>query len=321
MNLKRFWQILRLLLGVVLLALALRQMDWQAVGSALAQVNPFWLLLALLSFLVTQLIKIMRWGWLAGVPLRPWLTRLSAAFFIGQAANILLPVRGGEVVRLGWLSASAKADPGLAVSAGAALVLEKFLDMLALLALLALLLPVLPAELLSRTQNWLLPVGIAASILILGSLWFGPLLWRMIRPVLESRFGWNTARVDSWLERLSALRSARVLLPSAAATLLIWLIMWLTNLLVSARTEPARHPSRRGPLPGLDLRRAHPGGHAGQLRPLLLFRHARPGPLRHQHRRAGRLRHPSPRPGDPAAPDDIRHTAARPTPGKASVAS
>ena len=54
----------------------------------------------------------------------------------------------------------------------------------------------------------------------------------MIRPILESRFSWNTARVNSWLGRLSALRSARVLLPSVAATLLIWLIMWLTNLLV-----------------------------------------------------------------------------------------
>lgn len=232
MNLKRIWQILRLLLGVLLLILALRQIDWQAVGMALAQVNPGWLLLALLSFLVTQFIKIMRWGWLAAVPLRPWLPRLSAAFFLGQAANILLPVRGGEVIRLGWLSAGAKAEPGLAVSAGAALVLEKYLDMLALLVLLALLLPVLPADLLTRTQNWLLPVGIAASVLILGSLWLVPLLWRTVRPVLQVRFGWNTARVESWLARLSALRSARALLPSAAATLLIWLIMWFTNLLV-----------------------------------------------------------------------------------------
>lgn len=232
MNLKRIWPILRLLLGVLLLVLALRQIDWQAVGKALAQVNPGWLLLALLSFLVTQLIKIMRWGWLAGLPLRPWLARLSAAFFFGQAANILLPVRGGEVIRLGWLSASSKADHSLTISAGAALVLEKYLDMLALLVLLALLLPVLPADLLARTQNWLLPVGIAASILILGSLWLVPLLWRMIRSVLQVRFGWNTACIESWLERLSALRSARALLPSAAATLLIWLIMWFTNLLV-----------------------------------------------------------------------------------------
>ncbi len=232
MNLKRIWPILRLVLGVLLLILALRQMDWQAVGGALAQVDPGWLLLALLSFLITQLIKIMRWGWLAGLPPRIWLGRLSAAFFIGQAANILLPVRGGEVVRLGWLSAAAKGEPAITVSAGAALVLEKYLDMLALLILLALLLPVLPAELLARAQNWLFPLGIAASILILGSLWLIPILWRALRPALQSRFNWNTTKVESWLERLSTLRSARVLLPSTAATLLIWLIMWLTNLLV-----------------------------------------------------------------------------------------
>ncbi|MBN1371357.1 MAG: flippase-like domain-containing protein [Anaerolineaceae bacterium] len=232
MNLKRIWPFLRLALGVLLLILALEQIDWQAVGSAVMQVSPGWLLLALASFLITQLIKIMRWGWLAGLPPRPWLGRLSAAFFTGQAANILLPVRGGEVVRLGWLSASAKGESAITVSAGAALVLEKYLDMLALLILLALLLPVLPAELLARAQNWLLPLGIAASILILGSLWLIPLLWRMIRPVLQVRFGWNTSHVESWMERLSALRSARALLPSAAATLLIWLIMWLTNLLV-----------------------------------------------------------------------------------------
>jgi len=231
-SLKRLWQVVRLLLGLLLLVLAVRQMDWQAVGAAIISVNWLWLALALLSFLVTQWIKILRWGWLSGVPTRPWLTRLSAAFFIGQAANILLPIRGGELVRLGWLSTSTKDEPGFAVSAGAALIMEKYLDMLALLVLLAVLLPALPANLLTRTQTWLLPVAAAASLLILGSLWLAPIVWRKIQPSLAARFGWNTARLQSWLERLSTLRTARVLFPASAATLLIWLIMWLTNLLV-----------------------------------------------------------------------------------------
>lgn len=238
MKIRNLWQVFRLTLGVVLPVLAFQQVDWQAVRTVLAQTDWLWAFLALLSFLITLLLKVMRWGWLTGVSLRTWFGKLLGAFLIGQAANILLPVRGGEVIRLGWLATQipkdAESSPSsleLTTWAGVGVVMEKYLDLASLLILLFILLPFLPSALLERTRTWLLPLCVLASLLVLSGLWILPAAWKKMKPILERRFSRNFHKVDPWFEKITHLRASGRLFPAVAITLLIWPVMWLTNLL------------------------------------------------------------------------------------------
>jgi hypothetical protein len=93
--------------GIGLLYLSLREVDWRLLAQHLAAVRLSWLAAALASILLTTLFKVLRWRSLmralaAGET--PGLLRLSGAFVVGQAANILLPFRGGDVARVGWLA-------------------------------------------------------------------------------------------------------------------------------------------------------------------------------------------------------------------------
>ena len=56
------------------------------------------------------------------------MTRLFSAYFVGQAVNIILPLRGGELVRIGYFAGEPKILPEIVST----IVLEKYLDLMAL---------------------------------------------------------------------------------------------------------------------------------------------------------------------------------------------
>jgi glycosyltransferase 2 family protein len=91
----------RLALGAALagltLWLALRGTDTAALTAALGSLHPGWLLASLASVLLTLALGILRWRVLIGEP-APWGV-LADGYVVGQAINILLPIRLGEVAR------------------------------------------------------------------------------------------------------------------------------------------------------------------------------------------------------------------------------
>jgi uncharacterized membrane protein YbhN (UPF0104 family) len=127
---------LRLALGLALLGLSLREINWAQLAGHLSAVNPAWLAAGLLSVLASTALKILRWDVLlggCGLSARPSLLRLGGAYLLGQAANILLPFRGGEVVRIGWLAVEDRQDTLLAAIS----VFVKIFDLAALFSSLA----------------------------------------------------------------------------------------------------------------------------------------------------------------------------------------
>jgi uncharacterized protein (TIRG00374 family) len=222
---------LKIALGLLLLYLAFQRVDWPILLDALRSVSWLWLFLAFLSVLLSLALKVWRWDLLLhNYQLRLPLRRLISAFFLGQAANILLVIRGGEVVRV-----TSAHQPGQNdwVEISATIAIEKYLDLLFLVLLMLAMATNLP-PLARETMGNLYPLLILMTILLLLAVLFAPTFWRRFFPG-ESQTPWLAKvqhKLDQFLQASLWLREPSKLLPSLGITLLIWVVMALTNRLV-----------------------------------------------------------------------------------------
>lgn len=228
---QHFTNILKIALGLLLLYLAFQRVDWPILLDALRSVSMLWLFLAILSVLLSLALKVWRWELLLrNYQLRLPLRRTISAFFLGQAANILLIIRGGEIVRV-----TSAHQPGQDdwVEISATIAIEKYLDLLFLVLLMLAMATNLP-PLARETLGNLYPLLILMTILLLLAILFAPTLWRKFSPG-ESNTPWLVKvqrKLDQFLQASLWLRDPRKLLPSFGITLLIWVVMGLTNQLV-----------------------------------------------------------------------------------------
>jgi uncharacterized membrane protein YbhN (UPF0104 family) len=227
-NLAILLLVLKVVAGIILLYLSARGIRSAELVAAIRSAGLAWLGLALLSVLLGLALKLWRWAvLLKNYRLSVSFANLFAAYFAGQAANILLPFRGGELVRLGYFTPQKESLPQVATT----IVLEKYLDLLAL-ALLSLLVSFrLAAINLLDLQPVLLPVTITTSVILLVAILFGPALWGRVRGkkyIPQVIVPW----LDRWLQASRWLLKPMQVLPAVLLTLLIWVVMWLTNLLL-----------------------------------------------------------------------------------------
>src|SRR5947209_4644030 len=111
-------------LGIVLLVLLLRSVDFDQLGAALSNADFAYLALALIPFLANWLLKVPRWSLLYGEGGPSWDT-LFGAINVGYAINALLPARLGELVRAYWVRDRAGTSMVLTLST---IALERVLD-------------------------------------------------------------------------------------------------------------------------------------------------------------------------------------------------
>jgi uncharacterized protein (TIRG00374 family) len=124
--------IVSLALAAGLLALFLRNVDFAAVGRAIANAHIEWLAFGTAVSILVVLLRAWRWIRLLGRVGRPTFLQAFSATCIGFAATTLLPARAGEVVRPVALSRSARLPfAPLLASIG----LERLLDLVVVLAL------------------------------------------------------------------------------------------------------------------------------------------------------------------------------------------
>jgi uncharacterized protein (TIRG00374 family) len=96
---------LRLLLGVVVFWIAFRDVDVPALGRAFALVDLRWIAAGVASVLCTVVLVAVRWRILLGVaPGRRPRRVLLSAIIASQAANIVMPFKLGDAVRIGAVS-------------------------------------------------------------------------------------------------------------------------------------------------------------------------------------------------------------------------
>jgi uncharacterized protein (TIRG00374 family) len=229
-----FWKLFNILLGIAFLILALRGVTWGEIYTHLILVEPLWLLVAIFSLFLSLTLKIIRWVYL----LRNYSVNISlktifGAYLIAQAVNIILPVRGGELVRVGLATAE---EPASFVQTGITIGIEKLIDLVALLTLALFTVGYLPAE----TNNWTLKL---ISLTIFGSLaililiiLLGPKYWQMIKRHISGTpnriLQKGIKLVDRLVETSMWLRDYRKLTRLILLTILIWITMWSTNILL-----------------------------------------------------------------------------------------
>jgi glycosyltransferase 2 family protein len=145
----------------------------------------------------------------------------------------LLPTRGGDVVRLGWVSAQ---EPAILPQATATLALEKFIDLLALAFLALGVAAYLPLEASQWLRGGLLPLSLLAVFGLSLIIIFGPIMWDKIKPLINrSALPWLLRGV-TWIDKFVVsslwLRDMSNLLPLMGITVLIWAFMLLNSLIL-----------------------------------------------------------------------------------------
>jgi uncharacterized membrane protein YbhN (UPF0104 family) len=225
---------IRWILGLGLTGLALYQVDLAGLWNGLRQAGVGWLIADLATILLGIGLKAVRWKRLlepAGVT--GSFSDILGALMTGQAVNIILPLRGGELVRTG-LVVSPKDGRSGAVLMGIGI--EKAFDLLALAACAAAALPLLPSG--NPPAPWVEPL-VSGVVLLGGALalgLFSQRAWRRLRPFLDGRPASARTRFQGWIDQLSKgldrLSRSGQFGQILALTVLIWLVMLSTNMIL-----------------------------------------------------------------------------------------
>jgi hypothetical protein len=214
-------------ISAVCLYLVFRGVAMRDLVTALATASYIWLLPTAILLVLGLFLRALRWRALFHPRTGLRLGVLFDVLNIGYLMNNLLPVRAGDVLRAGLISAR---EPVSASRALATVVVERVLDVLTVVVLLALLLPVLPIpqEIARGGQIAGVSFGILGlGLMVLstqrdrGARWTRTLLDRV--PYLDAE-RW-AGRVGDLIDGLAALRS-----PLALGRAVSWsLVAWLTS--------------------------------------------------------------------------------------------
>lgn len=98
---KLLWPYLRVVLSLLLLWLAVRNIDWQALISTKIEIQPLWFVLALALLVSANLLAVVRWGWLLrSLGLYHPVSTYITLYFAGGLINQGLPSTiGGDSYR------------------------------------------------------------------------------------------------------------------------------------------------------------------------------------------------------------------------------
>lgn len=225
---KRLFTILKLLAGVGLLILAVREVQWSNLINGILSASLGWMLLAILAVLLGLVLKLLRWeSFVRNYHIKTSQRRLFQAYFVGQSVNILLPFRGGELVRMGYFAGKPEILPEIAST----IILEKYLDLLALTVCGLVVSYQISLENILSLHGWLLPISAMLTVLLFGAIILGPALWRKVygRGILPQNL---ENSLNRWVETSLWLRNPRLILSGLLLTALIWVVMWSTNIIL-----------------------------------------------------------------------------------------
>jgi len=225
---------IKIILGITLLVLSLWGINWNSLVATLSTIEIGWLAVAVLSVVVSLGLKVVRWHLLLrNYGIQVSFIQTASSFFLGQAANIILPVRGGEVVRFGWLrSQQDRGTAEIVTTIG----IEKVLDLAFFLVISFLVTAYIPIQEIQKNTVGLAIGGAILTIALVAIIWLVPQIWESNRGRIEvkvpARFQSILAGFDRWISESKLVRQPRYLFPVVGITLLIWIVMLGTNLLL-----------------------------------------------------------------------------------------
>jgi hypothetical protein len=156
-------------ISALFLGLAVRGVDWAEAGRALAGANYFWVLPIIGATLWSLYVRAQRWQVLLRPIASPSMRTLITATNIGFMANMLLPLRAGEIIRPVLVSRREGEPLGGIL---ATIVLERIFDMFTILFLFGLSATLVPvSEEVSRWGGRLFGLAIAIGLVVVMIRW------------------------------------------------------------------------------------------------------------------------------------------------------
>jgi uncharacterized membrane protein YbhN (UPF0104 family) len=219
---------IKILIGLVLFYLSVHGVQWGDLMIGIRSADLAWLIVAIFFVLFGLFLKIYRWAiFIRNYQITAGSDRLFRAYFVGQAANIVLPFRSGELIRIGYFADQPHNLPEVTST----IVLEKYLDLVALTICGIVISLKVSIDNLLNLRGVLLPVTIMLTVLLLLVILYGPRVWGKIKTI-----SWFPVSLRVWLDRLLEvsqwLKKPQKVMPSIWLTILIWVVMWSTNLIL-----------------------------------------------------------------------------------------
>lgn len=213
-----------LVISVLFLYLALRNVRFDEIRRALGQVELPLLMLAALIFLVSFSVRAVRWRYILRPVVQIGLLPVFSLLSIGFMANNVLPARLGELVRAYFLSRQMGIRKSLSL---ATIVLERLSDFAALL--LSALLVTLFFDMPPAVEH----TGIVAGLIFLFFVLLlilihvrtaavRHLITMLLSPLGDARRKSVMERVDAFIRGLLLIRTARGILWTFALSLCVW---------------------------------------------------------------------------------------------------
>jgi uncharacterized protein (TIRG00374 family) len=231
---RTIFNVIKIILGITLLVVSLWGLDWNRLFATLSTVELGWLAVTVLSVIVSLGLKVVRWHLLLrNYGIQVSFIQTASSFFLGQASNIILPVRGGEVVRFGWLrSQQDRGTAEIVTTIG----IEKVLDLVFFLIISFIITAYIPIQEIRKNTVGLAIGGTFLTIAMVAAIWLVPHIWQTNRGKIEkkvpTRFQSFLAGFDRWISECKLVRQPRYLFPVIGITLLIWIVMLVSNLLL-----------------------------------------------------------------------------------------
>jgi len=227
-----------MLISVVLIGFLAYQADFGTLWSALRNAKPGFVLLAVCALLSTQVFRAWRWQHLLYSIQHVPLGTLTSATIIGSMTDMILPARGGDVVRACVVG---RREGISRMSALATIVVERLFDVLTILtmAIPILLLVAFPKEMDTVLSGLRIAVGLGTLLCLIaaGSILMLVLGGERVRRVVDWILGRVPARfrarssdwIDSFLSGLQTVRTGHRFLVLFAQSLILWLAFAASN--------------------------------------------------------------------------------------------
>lgn len=213
--------------AAILAAIVLR-LDWGDTGAALLRADPNWIAVGMAALIANLVLRSARWATLL-LPLGrfPILSVCFPVYAIGYAANILIPLRAGDLLRAYLFGRACKLSKA---SVLATIVLERIIDVLALLVMLAIVASAADAPVETAGLVYALGGFAVAGLLLARAAAGNHSLLARLGPHLARLPAGLRARIEkslaAVLEALMTVQDGGAMIRVAAQSVALWACAW-----------------------------------------------------------------------------------------------
>jgi hypothetical protein len=230
----KWWKkILGLLVSVLFLALALKNVDWEKIPAILQTIRPWYLVPVFLSLNIEVLLRGIRWHFILGRDNIP-VSACCSGWVIGAFFNNLFPARAGEFARSFYFSRKTGIS---AAEAFGSVILERFLDGIVVMSFIAIAFTMHAVN--PALQKAGYTAGLFYTMVLVGILlmqfrkdWFDAVLGLVLRPFPASWQAKILRLQDSFVNGFALIRQPGRLVKVIALSYAAWLFSLLSYYLM-----------------------------------------------------------------------------------------